>query len=151
MGNELKAKTENNQTLQTVKSCTEPLSVKQSCDVGKELICLDNKTAVSVVGLFNRGKTFLLNLITGMGLPAGKKYTTKGLSFATPRDKTVAQSLYVIDKEGSNASLSKNAIEGIGIRKNAHLNTKQKIQMRYQILNLRRIRTYESAKRERVC
>lgn len=111
LGKDMKEKINNIEILQGVKSAEEPLSVKQACDIGKEMFCLDSKIAVSVVGLFNRGKTFLLNLITGMGLPAGKKFTTKGLSIAIPHDKTVAQSLYVIDTEGSNASLSKEAIE----------------------------------------
>src|SRR3990167_7062505 len=111
LGKDMKEKINNIEILQGVKSAEEPLSVKQACDIGKEMFCLDSKIAVSVVGLFNRGKTFLLNLITNMGLPAGKKFTTKGLSIAIPHDKTVAQSLYVIDTEGSNASLSKEAIE----------------------------------------
>ena len=108
-GNEIKEKLSNNVLCQT--SSSEALSVKQACEIGKDVFCLDNKTAVSVVGLFNRGKTFLLNLLTDMGLPAGKKYTTKGLSIAIPVNKIVAQNLYVIDTEGSNASLSKTAID----------------------------------------
>ena len=36
---------------------------------------------VSVVGLYDKGKTFVLNNITNANLPSGKKVNTKGLSF----------------------------------------------------------------------
>jgi len=36
---------------------------------------------VSVVGLYDKGKTFVLNNITNSNLPSGKKVNTKGLSF----------------------------------------------------------------------
>lgn len=36
---------------------------------------------VSVVGLYDKGKTFVLNKITQSNLPSGKKVSTKGLSF----------------------------------------------------------------------
>jgi len=36
---------------------------------------------IAVVGLYDKGKTFVLNQITGSNLPSGKKCTTKGLSF----------------------------------------------------------------------
>jgi hypothetical protein len=38
---------------------------------------------VSVVGLYDKGKTFVLNNITNINLPSGKKINTKGLSFKT--------------------------------------------------------------------
>ena len=36
---------------------------------------------IAVVGLYDKGKTFVLNQITQSNLPSGKKCTTKGLSF----------------------------------------------------------------------
>ncbi|CAE7033461.1 unnamed protein product, partial [Symbiodinium sp. CCMP2456] len=36
---------------------------------------------VAVVGLFDKGKTFLINKLFGVNLPSGKLHTTKGLSF----------------------------------------------------------------------
>jgi hypothetical protein len=39
-----------------------------------------------VVGLYDKGKTFVLNQITNSNLPSGKKITTKGLSFKVCSD-----------------------------------------------------------------
>jgi hypothetical protein len=36
---------------------------------------------VAVVGLYDKGKTFVLNNLTQSNLPSGKKVTTKGISF----------------------------------------------------------------------
>jgi GTPase Era involved in 16S rRNA processing len=36
---------------------------------------------VAVVGLYDKGKTFVLNNLTLSNLPSGKKFTTKGISF----------------------------------------------------------------------
>ena len=36
---------------------------------------------VAVVGLYDKGKTFVLNNLTRSNLPSGKKVNTKGLSF----------------------------------------------------------------------
>lgn len=36
---------------------------------------------MAVVGLFDKGKTFVLNNLTNCNLPSGKKVNTKGLSF----------------------------------------------------------------------
>ena len=36
---------------------------------------------VAVVGLFDKGKTFVLNNLTNCNLPSGKKVNTRGLSF----------------------------------------------------------------------
>ena len=36
---------------------------------------------IAVVGLYDKGKTFVLNQITQSNLPSGKKVSTKGLSF----------------------------------------------------------------------
>ena len=36
---------------------------------------------VAVVGLFDKGKTWLTNKLFGKNLPSGKLFTTRGLSF----------------------------------------------------------------------
>lgn len=36
---------------------------------------------VAVVGLYDKGKTFVLNNLSSSNLPSGKKVNTKGLSF----------------------------------------------------------------------
>lgn len=36
---------------------------------------------MAVVGLYDKGKTFVLNNLTQSELPSGKKVTTKGISF----------------------------------------------------------------------
>jgi hypothetical protein len=36
---------------------------------------------VAVVGLYDKGKTFVLNNLTQSNLPSGKKVSTRGLSF----------------------------------------------------------------------
>jgi len=36
---------------------------------------------VAVVGLYDKGKTFVLNNLTQSNLPSGKKVNTKGISF----------------------------------------------------------------------
>lgn len=36
---------------------------------------------MAVVGLYDKGKTFVLNNLTSSNLPSGKKVTTKGVSF----------------------------------------------------------------------
>lgn len=54
---------------------------------------------IAVVGLYDKGKTFVLNQITGGSLPSGKKCTTKGLSF---KHVNVEQTNFVLlDSAGS--------------------------------------------------
>lgn len=36
---------------------------------------------IAVLGLYDKGKTFVLNALTETKLPSGKKVATKGLSF----------------------------------------------------------------------
>ena len=50
----------------------------------REQIGIDNKwegAIVAVVGLYDKGKTFVLNNLSMSNLPSGKKVNTKGLSF----------------------------------------------------------------------
>jgi HSP20 family molecular chaperone IbpA len=54
---------------------------------------------IAVVGLYDKGKTFVLNQITQANLPSGKKCTTKGLSF---KHVNVEQTNFVLlDSAGS--------------------------------------------------
>eukprot|EP01120_Amphizonella_sp_Union-15-10_P016211 TRINITY_DN8475_c0_g1_i1.p1 TRINITY_DN8475_c0_g1~~TRINITY_DN8475_c0_g1_i1.p1 ORF type:complete len:650 (-),score=151.01 TRINITY_DN8475_c0_g1_i1:117-2066(-) len=61
-------------------------------------------TLVSVSGLFNRGKTFLLNKLAKTALPSDYKVTTKGLSFVLPFDDNV-KNLIFLDTAGTNSPL----------------------------------------------
>ena len=56
---------------------------------------------VAVLGLFDKGKTFLLNRITDSDLPSGKKVSTKGLSFK--HVDVEGTKFVVLDSEGSYA------------------------------------------------
>ena len=56
---------------------------------------------VAVLGLFDKGKTFVLNHLTDAALPSGKKVSTKGLSF---KHVVVEGTRFIIlDSEGSYA------------------------------------------------
>ena len=57
-------------------------------------------TIVSVMGLYDKGKTFILNQITDCELPSGKKVNTKGLSFKMVEMETGTQ-LVLLDTAGS--------------------------------------------------
>jgi len=56
---------------------------------------------VAVLGLFDKGKTFVLNHLTGSQLPSGKKVSTKGLSFK--HVDVEGTKFIVLDSEGSYA------------------------------------------------
>ncbi|KAL1507416.1 hypothetical protein AB1Y20_008257 [Prymnesium parvum] len=56
---------------------------------------------VAVLGLFDKGKTFVLNHLTESQLPSGKKVSTKGLSFKHVRVE--GTKFIVLDSEGSYA------------------------------------------------
>lgn len=43
----------------------------------------ESSLLVSVMGLYDKGKTFFINHLVDHSLPSGKKSTTKGLSFKT--------------------------------------------------------------------
>jgi len=57
---------------------------------------------VAVVGLFDKGKTFLINRLLGVNLPAGKLFTTKGLSFLWVKERR----MLVLDSAGVQATVS---------------------------------------------
>lgn len=68
---------------------------------------------VAVVGLYNRGKTHLLNSISGAKLLSGLQVHTEGLSFKMPEDKEKYH-FTLLDTAGSHSpvqSASRNAIE----------------------------------------
>ena len=56
---------------------------------------------VAVLGLFDKGKTFVLNHLTELDLPSGKKVSTKGLSFK--HVDVEGTKFVVLDSEGSYA------------------------------------------------
>ena len=55
---------------------------------------------VAVVGLYDKGKTFVLNNISGSNLPSGKKVNTRGLSFKHV-DMDSGTKLILLDTAGS--------------------------------------------------
>jgi len=60
---------------------------------------------VAVIGLFNRGKTFVLNLLANLDLPASLYTHTLGLSFRRPvRDNN--RSYFFIDTQGLDSPAS---------------------------------------------
>jgi ABC-type taurine transport system ATPase subunit len=61
-----------------------------------------DKAIVSVLGLFNKGKTFLLNQICNINLPSGLKVNTKGLSFQEPNNN---KNIVLLDTAGASAPL----------------------------------------------
>jgi hypothetical protein len=61
------------------------------------------KTIVAVLGLFNRGKTHVLNQLAGIKLPSSKKLHTKGLSFVDPSHLQ----WILLDTAGTNAPLGR--------------------------------------------
>ena len=56
---------------------------------------------VAVLGLFDKGKTFVLNHLTESALPSGKKVSTKGLSFK--HVDVEGTKFIILDSEGSYA------------------------------------------------
>lgn len=58
-----------------------------------------NGAVIAVVGLYDKGKTFVLNQLTGAALPSGKKVSTKGLSFK--HVKIDSTRFIVLDSAGS--------------------------------------------------
>ena len=57
---------------------------------------------VAVVGLFDKGKTFLINRLFGVNLPSGKLHTTKGLSFLWIEERR----MLVLDSAGVQSTVS---------------------------------------------
>lgn len=57
---------------------------------------------ISVVGLFNKGKTFLLNKLFGLRLPSGQTYETQGLSFVYLKERR----MLLMDSPGVQSTVS---------------------------------------------
>ena len=57
---------------------------------------------ISVVGLFNKGKTFLLNKLFDLHLPSGRTQVTQGLSFVYLKERK----MLVIDSPGVQSTVS---------------------------------------------
>ncbi|CAE7808761.1 unnamed protein product [Symbiodinium sp. CCMP2456] len=57
---------------------------------------------VAVVGLFDKGKTFLINKLFRVNLPSGKLHTTKGLSFLWIEERR----MLVLDSAGVQSTVS---------------------------------------------
>lgn len=66
---------------------------------------------IAVVGLFDKGKTWLLNKLFGVNLPAGKLCTTRGLSFLWIKKRR----MLLLDSAGvqSTVSYRKQAVDAI--------------------------------------
>jgi hypothetical protein len=60
---------------------------------------------ISVVGLFDKGKTFLINKLLGVNLPSGKLVTTQGLSFLWMKERR----MLIVDSAGVQATVSHRA------------------------------------------
>jgi hypothetical protein len=60
---------------------------------------------IAVVGLFDKGKTFLINKLLGVNLPSGKLVATKGLSFLHIKEKR----MLIVDSASVQAAVSHRA------------------------------------------
>ncbi|KYQ89819.1 hypothetical protein DLAC_09792 [Tieghemostelium lacteum] len=81
-------------------------------------------TMVAVMGLFNRGKTLLINLLSNsksMGLPSGKTVQTKGLSFKGFPNTNI---LY-LDTAGTNSPLNYSKTSNINDNINNNINNNE--------------------------
>ncbi len=95
-------------------------SLKEACvtDKGFDVIFSDkgyenynkrktqNATIIGVIGNANKGKSYILSLISNEELPRGYSVTTKGISVKYP--KIEFRSLIILDSAGSEAPLVKN-------------------------------------------
>lgn len=68
-----------------------------------------------VVGLFDRGKTFVVNALSGETYESGARYHTKGISAATIL-KGLSRGNLLLDTEGTNTPLDKLSIDETGKR-----------------------------------
>ncbi len=64
----------------------------------------DPPNIVSIMGRFDRGKTFIINQLAETLLPCGSKIQTKGLSFLCPKDNDNSNVIY-LDTSGTNSPL----------------------------------------------
>lgn len=64
----------------------------------------DLPNLVSIMGRFDRGKTFIINQLAKSALPSGRRVQTKGLSFLCPKDSSNSNVIY-LDTSGTNSPL----------------------------------------------
>ena len=64
---------------------------------------------MAVIGLYDKGKTFVLNHLTNSNLPSGKKISTKGLSFKQV-DVDSGTKLILVDTAGSYSPVKVNIL-----------------------------------------
>eukprot|EP01117_Protostelium_nocturnum_P012717 TRINITY_DN4694_c0_g1_i3.p1 TRINITY_DN4694_c0_g1~~TRINITY_DN4694_c0_g1_i3.p1 ORF type:complete len:606 (-),score=130.05 TRINITY_DN4694_c0_g1_i3:134-1882(-) len=64
---------------------------------------LDTYATVTVLGYFDKGKTFLLNKLSGGNLENGNTITTRGISISVPRDPNCK--LLMVDTAGTNSPI----------------------------------------------
>lgn len=67
----------------------------------KEILKSSKKSIVSILGHSNRGKTYILQKLSGINLESGYQIQTKGLSIKIPDD----QNILLLDTQGTNAPL----------------------------------------------
>jgi hypothetical protein len=67
----------------------------------KEILKSSKKIIVSILGHSNRGKTYILQKLSGINLESGYQIQTKGLSIKIPDD----QNILLLDTQGTNAPL----------------------------------------------
>ena len=87
------------------------LSLLQKAESHLKLAELQKYRIVAVVGLFDKGKTWLMNKLFGVSLPSGKLHTTKGFSFLWIEERN----MLVLDSAGvqSPVSFHKGAVDTI--------------------------------------
>lgn len=61
---------------------------------------------VRVVGMFNRGKTFVMSWICDVDIPCGQLVETKGLCFLKPREESLGGPTRFLDTAGGNGPVS---------------------------------------------
>ena len=74
---------------------------KEKEDELKKIMQSSTKSIVSILGHSNRGKTYLLQRISGIQLKDGYQIQTKGLSIKIPEEKNI----FLLDTAGTNAPL----------------------------------------------
>jgi hypothetical protein len=87
----------------TVSSNTNSSFGDEKSNIKEGVESFKRKTIVAVLGLFNRGKTHVLNQLAGIKLPSSKKPHTKGLSFMDPSHLQ----WILLDTAGTNAPLGR--------------------------------------------
>ena len=68
---------------------------------------------VSAIGLFNNGKTFLLNQLAKIYLPSDTSVHTRGLSFILP-DPEVGSDFVLLDTAGTNSPMNGELLKSLG-------------------------------------